>query len=75
MPVTIGGAVLALALHGEKLRPARLLRETAWSSCTKSGHPPVDGVHSIENKSDRGAHFSLTAELKGVQQSRSLTVS
>jgi hypothetical protein len=36
---------------------------------------PVDGLHSIENKSDKGASFSLTPELEGVQQDRSLTVS
>ena len=43
--------------------------------CTKSCHPPVDGLHSIENKSDKVALFSLTQNLKGVQQDRSLTVS
>jgi hypothetical protein len=43
--------------------------------CTKSCHPPVDAVHSIENKSDKLAIFSLTQILKGVQQDRSLTVS
>jgi hypothetical protein len=36
---------------------------------------PVDGVHSPENKSDKGANFLLTPELEGVQQDRSLTVS
>jgi hypothetical protein len=40
----------------------------AYSDCTKSGHPPVDGLHTIENKSDRGAHFSLTQKLEGVQK-------
>jgi hypothetical protein len=30
-------------------RPACLLRETAATTCTKSGHLPVDGLHSIEN--------------------------
>ena len=75
MPARIRGRHLARAPHRENPHPACFLREMAWSNCTKSGHPPVDGVHSIENKSDRGAHFSLTAELEGVQQNRSLTVS
>jgi hypothetical protein len=35
----------------------------------------VDALHSIENKSDKGPHFSLTQQLEGVQQDRSLTVS
>jgi hypothetical protein len=43
--------------------------------CTKSCHPPVDSLHSAENKLDRVAMFSLTQTLKGVQQDRSLTVS
>jgi hypothetical protein len=48
--------------------PACVLREIAMFNCTKSGHPPVDALHSIENKSDKGRHFSLTAKLEGVQQ-------
>jgi hypothetical protein len=44
-------------------------------NCTKSGHPPVDELHSSENKPDKAAFFSLTQNLKGVQQDRSLTVS
>jgi hypothetical protein len=55
--------------------PPALLREDASSACTKSGHAPVDGLHSIENKSDRGTHFSLTSKLERVQGDRSLTVS
>jgi hypothetical protein len=58
----------------ETLAPGAL-REMISSHCTKCGHGPVDGLHTIENKSDKGANFSLTAELKGVQQNRSLTVS
>jgi hypothetical protein len=64
-----------LDLRRENLRPACLLREMVASKCTKSGHPAVDGLHSVENKSDKGAHFLLTPELEGVQQDRSLTVS
>jgi hypothetical protein len=45
------------------------------SDCTKSCHLPVDCLHLIENKPDRLAIFSLTQNLKGVQQDRSLTVS
>jgi hypothetical protein len=36
---------------------------------------PVDCLHLIENKPDKLAIFSLTQNLKGVQQDRSLTVS
>jgi len=66
---------LASARHREEPRPACFVAEMATANCTKSGHPPVDGVHSIENKSDKGAHFLLTPELEGVQQNRSLTLS
>jgi hypothetical protein len=45
------------------------------SDCTKSCHLPVDCLHLIENKPDKLAIFSLTRDLKGVQQDRSLTVS
>jgi len=37
------------ARQRENPRPACLLCEIASSKCTKSGHPPVDGLHSIEN--------------------------
>jgi hypothetical protein len=63
------------AVHRENPRHSCVLREIAWSSCTKSGHMPVDGLHSIENKSHKAAIFSLTPELEGVEQDRSLTVS
>jgi hypothetical protein len=46
-----------------------------FSLCTKSCHPPVNALHSTENKSHKLAIFSLTQILKGVQQDRSLTVS
>jgi hypothetical protein len=39
----------------------------AFSICTKSGHPPVDTLHLIENKSDKDAHFSLTLKLESVK--------
>jgi hypothetical protein len=51
----------------ENQHPACLLREIVSSTCTKSGHPPVDALHSIENKSDKVAQFSLTPEIEGVQ--------
>jgi hypothetical protein len=35
----------------------------------------VNALHSIENKSDKSAIFSLTKKIEGVQQDRSLTVS
>jgi hypothetical protein len=51
----------------ENRRPACLLREIARCTCTKSGHPPVDSLHSIENKSDKVAQFSLTPAIEGVK--------
>jgi len=54
--------------HRQNPRPACLLRDIAFPACTKSGHPPVDGLHSIENKADKGAHFLLTAKLERLQQ-------
>jgi hypothetical protein len=59
---------LPSARHRENPRPACLLRDIALCSCTKSGHPPVDGLHSIENKADKAARFLLTAELESVQR-------
>jgi hypothetical protein len=61
--------------HRENQRPTCPVDEIASSSCTKSGHPPVDHLHSIENKIDKIAQFSLTQKLEGVQENRSLTVS
>jgi hypothetical protein len=49
--------------------------KTAISTCTKSCHTPVDGMHSIENKDLAGAGFSLTKIIESVKQTRSLTVS
>ena len=49
-------------------RPTCLLRAMAFSTCTKFGHPPVDGLHSIENTALVGAHFSLTKIMKSVKQ-------
>jgi hypothetical protein len=57
-----------------RVRPAFRAR-LDFSSCTKSCHPAVDRLHSIENKLDRGAYFLLTSKSEGVQQDRSLTVS
>jgi hypothetical protein len=72
------GAVLHEDVFGDdigKLQYASVSRKITISSCTNSGHRPVDGLHSIENESDRSAYFLLTANLKGVQQDRSSTVS
>jgi hypothetical protein len=33
----------------EKPHPVRVLDENPFHSCTKSGHRPVNGLHSIEN--------------------------
>jgi hypothetical protein len=68
------------AFHGpfsiaKTLIPDCFLPRITSSSCTKSGHLAVDGLHSTENESDKGMQFSLTTELEGVQQDRSLTVS
>jgi hypothetical protein len=51
------------------------LRELPFSVCTKSGHSPVDGLHSIENTHLADAGFSLTKIIESVKQNRSLTVS
>jgi hypothetical protein len=53
--------------HGNP-RPARLLREIAKRVCTKSGHPPVDWLHSIENTRVASGDFSLTKKIEGVEQ-------
>jgi hypothetical protein len=37
------------AFHRENSRPGCLLHEMASSTCTKSGHLPVDSLHLIEN--------------------------
>jgi hypothetical protein len=58
-----------------KTRAPPAFRENCWPACTKSCQQPVNGLHSIENKTDTNANFSLTEKLKGVQQDRSLTVS
>jgi hypothetical protein len=44
------------------------LHETAATGCTKSGQWPVDGLHSIENATDKAAHFRLTPKLERVQR-------
>src|SRR5215831_14645410 len=38
-------------------------------------HPPVNRLHSIAEKANTVAHFSLTARTEGVQKDRSLTAS
>ncbi len=49
--------------------------EFSFARCTNSGHLPVRGLHSLENTADKSALFLLTANLKGVELNRSLTVS
>jgi hypothetical protein len=49
--------------------------KTRRSRCTKSGHPPVDGLHSIEKSTLTNPYFSLTQKIEGVKQDRSLTAS
>src|SRR5258708_6226723 len=53
---------------------ARFARN-ALRRCTKSGHRVVDGAHSIENTQVTKRDFSLTENIEGVQQDRSLTAS
>jgi hypothetical protein len=48
-------------------RPACLLREIDSPDCTKSGHPLVDALHSIENTHLADAAFSLTKIIEGVK--------
>jgi hypothetical protein len=50
-------AFAALFPQPENPRPACLLREIAAAQCTKFCHPPVDALHSIENKPDKVARF------------------
>jgi len=54
--------------HRQNPRPACLLRDIAFPACTKSGHPPVDALHSIENKADKGARLLLTEKSERVQK-------
>jgi hypothetical protein len=56
------------ARHHENPCPACVLLDIASCACTKSGHPPVDGLHPTENKPDKGTHFLLTAKLEVVQR-------
>jgi hypothetical protein len=56
------------AQHRQNPRPACLLREIVFPVCTKSGHPPVDALHLIENKSDKDARFLLTLKLESVKR-------
>jgi hypothetical protein len=58
-----------------KLRIFPRTVETQQPRCTNSCHPAVHGLHSAENRPHKLAIFSLTQNLKGVQQDRSLTVS
>src|SRR5208337_4143419 len=44
-------------------------------SCTKFGHPLVKPLHSIQLKGHIRACFSLTPQIKGVKETRSLTCS
>jgi len=51
---------------------------SAWiseSACTKSGHVPVDWLHSIENAQLTNSFFPLTKKIQGVKHNCSLTVS
>jgi len=60
----------------QKLSASRgLLRKSSAGLCTKSGHSPVDGLHSIENKRDKFARILLTLKTKRVELNRSLTAS
>jgi hypothetical protein len=49
--------------------------DTLLAHCTKTGHPPVDGPHSIEKPILTSAHFLLTPKIEGVKEDRSLTAS
>jgi hypothetical protein len=59
-----------------KLRASReFLPKGSAGLCTKSGHSPVDRLHSIENKRDKFARILLTLKTKRVELNRSLTAS
>jgi hypothetical protein len=59
----------------ETPRQSRVLRKGSAGLCTKSGHSPVDELHSIENKRDKFARILLTLKTKRVELNRSLTAS
>jgi hypothetical protein len=59
----------------EPPRQSRVFAEGVRGLCTKYGHSPVDGLHSIENKRDKFARILLTLKTKRVELNRSLTAS
>jgi hypothetical protein len=59
----------------ETPRQSRVFAERFRGFCTKSGHRPVDELHSIENKRDKFARILLTLKNKRVELNRSLTAS
>jgi len=64
-----------LARSNREIKVKKFAAKRSLSDCTKSWHTPVNPLHSIENKSHKTLIFSLTQNLKGVQQDRSLTAS
>ena len=66
---------LPLAAKPRKLEAGMRSAKSALPHCTFFGHPPVTGLHSIENARDKITFFLLTAKLKSVELNRSLTVS
>jgi hypothetical protein len=63
------------SFHNESRIFARISAQNLSPGCTKFCHRPVQRLHLPENKPHKLAIFSLTQNLKGVQQDRSLTVS
>jgi hypothetical protein len=76
-PVSLGMRTQITGIgNRRKLRASRgFLRKGSAGLCTKSGHSPVDGLHSIENKRDKLARILLTLKTKSVELNRSLTAS
>ena len=45
------------AAHAKTVARRVFRAQPASRCCTKSGHPPVDALHSTENTQDKAAHF------------------
>jgi hypothetical protein len=61
--------------HFTKINAKTQLAKNRNCRCTKFRHPPVDELHSLENKRDKIAKKWLTYKIGVVKHTRSLTVS
>jgi len=51
-------------IYPAKTRPGTAFRKTARASCTKSGHSPVDRLHSIENTNTYRRRFFVDSRFR-----------